>query len=130
MEAMSALAHFNAPRFANAQETDLARQTASATTDFQPLEITGANVLKEDYTVVQNGPPKRRLAQAVSNINDFLQQVHRELHFSVNEDTGRTVIQVVDQSTQEVIRQIPAESVLRLAADLEELSGLLLRERV
>jgi flagellar protein FlaG len=70
------------------------------------------------------------LNQAVSNINDYVQTVQRTLKFSVDEDTGRTVITVVDRQTDEVIRQIPPEVTMEIASRLQSSVGLLLKTRV
>ena len=52
------------------------------------------------------------------------------LTFSVDKDSGRTVIKVVDPATHEVLRQIPAEEILRMDKNLdqmiERLKGLLI----
>ena len=71
----------------------------------------------------------RDLSGAVSQIRDFVHMVRRELQFSVDENTGRTVVTVRDAQTEEVIRQIPAEEVLNIAARLEEVNGVLFRGR-
>ena len=42
-----------------------------------------------------------------------------ELTFSVDRETRRPVMKIVDRETQEVIQQIPPEYVLRLAEGLE-----------
>lgn len=57
---------------------------------------------------------------AVQDINQHIQAAHRELLFSVDEDSGRTVIKVMDMNTKEVIRQIPNEEALKFARMLEE----------
>ncbi len=58
---------------------------------------------------------------AVSKLNDFVQNVQRDLQFEVdNEMGGQTIVKVVDQSTQEVIRQIPDEVAMRLAEKLQQ----------
>lgn len=59
------------------------------------------------------------LQGAVKRLSDYLQRVRRELQFSVDEASGRTVIRVIDASTEEVIRQIPPEEVLALARYLD-----------
>ena len=46
-----------------------------------------------------------------------------ELRFSVDKDTGRTLIRIVDRVTNEVLKQIPPEDVIRLAALLNESHG-------
>jgi flagellar protein FlaG len=60
------------------------------------------------------------LDEAVSQLNDFVQNVQRDLQFEVDNDLGQTIVRVVDQQTQEVIRQIPDEVALRLAEKLQE----------
>ena len=62
--------------------------------------------------------------QAVRELNENSQTVQRELHFTIDKDSGHTVIKVVDSKTEEVIRQIPGEEVLRVARRLNEGSKL------
>lgn len=60
------------------------------------------------------------LGEAVSQLNDFVQNVQRDLQFEVDNELGQTIVKVVDQQTQEVIRQIPDEVALRLAEKLQQ----------
>lgn len=76
----------------------------------------------------QNEANREELDQAVSKLNDFVQNVQRDLQFEVNNDSGQTVVRVVDQETQEVIRQIPDEVALRLAEKLQQDEPLTLFE--
>ncbi len=52
------------------------------------------------------------------------------LEFSVDEQLGRTIVRLVDATTQEVIRQIPSEEFLRAARSIDVLRGLLLKQEV
>lgn len=63
---------------------------------------------------------KAGLQQSVIRLNEFVQHLNRELQFSIDETSGRTVIKVIDAETSEVIRQIPSEELLELARHLEE----------
>ena len=63
---------------------------------------------------------RKELNDAVSQLNDFVQNVQRDLQFEVDNDMGRTIVKVVDQQTQEVIRQMPDEVALRLAENLQQ----------
>ena len=65
----------------------------------------------------------------VSEISDFVQNFQRDLQFSVDTESGRTVIKVVDSKTDEVIRQIPSEETLRMARNLDSTGSLILREQ-
>ncbi len=68
----------------------------------------------------RNEAQREQLDDAVSQLNDFVQNVQRDLQFEVDSDLGQTIVKVVDQSTQEVIRQIPDEVALRLAENLQQ----------
>jgi flagellar protein FlaG len=69
------------------------------------------------------------LQQVVEKLNEHVQQIHRDLQFSVDDSSGRTVVRVVNSETEEVVRQIPSEEVLRISRNLkdqtENVSGLL-----
>lgn len=66
-------------------------------------------------------PTGEELESAVSNLNDFVQTVRRDLAFSVDDDSGRTVVTVSDRQSGDVIRQIPSEEVLSIAARVREM---------
>lgn len=61
------------------------------------------------------GADTRDLNQAVSRLNAHVQNIQRELEFSIDKATGRTIIKVIDSSTKQVIRQLPPEEVLQVA---------------
>jgi flagellar protein FlaG len=53
-----------------------------------------------------------------AQIESYLKANGRDLEFSVDNETGRTVITVRDRSTGEVIRQIPDAEALRISQAL------------
>ncbi len=64
------------------------------------------------------------LEDVVRDLNQHIQQIQRELQFSVDKDSGRTVITVMDKETQEVIRKIPGEEALHFARKFQEQAEL------
>jgi flagellar protein FlaG len=60
-------------------------------------------------------PTPQRVAQAVQQIQSYLSDSQRQLQFQVDADSGRTIVRVINPETNEVIRQIPGEEVLKLA---------------
>jgi len=62
------------------------------------------------------------LKQAVSQINDYVQNIQRNLQFSIDPKSGTTVVKVIDTKSEKVIRQMPNEETLRLARSLVEQS--------
>ena len=73
----------------------------------------------------------QRLEKSVSQLNEIVQSVQRDLEFSIDETSGDTVvIKVLDTKTDEVIRQIPSEEVLAIARNIESLKGILFSAEV
>ena len=62
---------------------------------------------------------------ALFDIQDFVQQIQRNLSFTLDESSGRVVVKVTDAESGELIRQIPSEDALRLAESLSEARSLL-----
>lgn len=60
------------------------------------------------------------LQQVVTKLNEHVQQIQRDLQFSVDDSSGHTVIRVLNSETKEVVRQIPSEEVLRISRNLQE----------
>ncbi len=89
----------------------------------------------DQQKVREEKPEKQEVEQAVAEVNSFFQNEQRKLLFKVNESTGGVVIQVKDAQTDEVIKQIPPEFVVKLAEHLDQLNaaedavGMLVREQ-
>ncbi|MCW8930636.1 MAG: flagellar protein FlaG [Gammaproteobacteria bacterium] len=77
---------------------------------------------------VDKSAVKEELDETISQLNDSLQNVQRNLEFSVDKDAGRIVINVKDKETDEVLRQIPSEEVLELARNLHNINAALNQE--
>lgn len=69
--------------------------------------------------------PTTSLDKVVEEINNSLALIGTALSFSVDKDSGEGVIKVLNEETKEVIRQIPPENVLRIAAHIKDLLGIL-----
>jgi flagellar protein FlaG len=62
------------------------------------------------------------LKQAVGQLNDFVQNMQRNLQFSIDKESGTMVVKVIDAKSEKVIRQIPSEETIKLARSLVEQS--------
>lgn len=61
------------------------------------------------------------LEEAVAKVESFLTVQNRDLTFSIDENTNRSVVTVKDGQSGDVIRQIPSEELLKLAERIQEL---------
>lgn len=84
-------------------------------------------------SVVQQPTPSATVAQvtqALKSINKAMQDQARDLEFSLDPDSNRTIIKVVDQKTGEVVRQIPSTEAIQIAKALDQAQqGLLIRQK-
>ena len=65
----------------------------------------------------------REVVRAVQTINERGGAgLGNELRFAIDRDSGEPVIRIVDRVTDEVITQVPSESVLRTAEILRDLA--------
>ncbi|MGB5468356.1 MAG: flagellar protein FlaG, partial [Sedimenticolaceae bacterium] len=76
--------------------------------------------VQKDKETTQEAEP---IEDVVSNLNDLVRNLQRELRFSVDTKSGDTIIKVVDRETDEVVRQIPSEEIVALRQRLEQSSG-------
>jgi flagellar protein FlaG len=71
---------------------------------------------------------RANIREAMERLNQQMRQDGRKLNFSMDEVADRVVITVRKTDTGEVVRQIPDESLLRVAHNIEALKGLLHNE--
>jgi flagellar protein FlaG len=75
-------------------------------------------------------PSLEELKSAVAAINHVMQQSNQALEFSVDTDSNKTVVRMVDTSTGELIRQFPSEATLAISRGIEQFQqGLLLKQK-
>lgn len=70
-----------------------------------------------------------KLQAAVEKMNELMQASDRALQFSVDDTSEKVVIKVVDQQTDEVIRQIPSEETLKFSEFLEGMVGMIFDQK-
>lgn len=73
-------------------------------------------------------PSLEQVKQAVSQLNQSSQAKAQGLEFSVDNDSKRTIVKVIDQTTKEVLRQIPSPEALEIAKSLDSAKGLLIKQ--
>ena len=61
--------------------------------------------------------------EAAAQVGQHLEQARPELKLQVDSGSGRTVFQVVQQGTGQVIMQVPSEEILGMSRRLREADG-------
>ncbi|MDA8553783.1 flagellar protein FlaG [Luminiphilus sp.] len=65
---------------------------------------------------------------AVEVLNDALSRKHTSAQIRKDDQLNRFLITIKDKDSGEVVREIPAEALLKFARNLEELKGILFDE--
>ncbi|WP_402719203.1 flagellar protein FlaG [Janthinobacterium rivuli] len=73
-------------------------------------------------------PSREQLDKAVSELNQSSHMKTQGLEFSIDEDSQRTVVKVIDQETKEVLRQIPTREALELSKTFDSAKGSLISQ--
>jgi flagellar protein FlaG len=114
------------PKAAVSLPATASAQSAAPAASAAPVETAKA------VTKPAEVPSQEQLHKALEEINKTIEKLSPGLEFSVDpdlKDLNKTVVKVVDQSTKEVLRQIPSEETLSIAKALDKLQGLLIKEQ-
>lgn len=113
----------------NASKTGQVDRDRSPGKDKAPREVAGGS----GETTERGSLPEigGNISEVVKDLNTMVHQVAAtKVSFDVDEETGRSVVRVLNKETGEVIRQIPTEELLTLVARMRQLSGLIFNKRV
>lgn len=103
--------------------------TYGQTKSLQQGESVGGARGQTSAAATNNAISPQELQKAVDSMNDFVRSLRNTLNFSIDKDTGRTIVKVIDQATDEVIKQIPSEEMLAISKAIDKLKGLLIEQK-
>lgn len=112
-----------------------AEETAKKTTPVAPVADLYKTTSTESKGVETQGNKEEdtaissKIKDAVDKVNQKIVPSKTRCEFSYHEDTNRISIKVIDQATEETIKEIPAEETLDMLSKIWELAGLLVDER-
>jgi flagellar protein FlaG len=72
---------------------------------------------------------RAELGDSVQIVNERLAFRGQSLNIDVDPATGAVVVKISDDKTGEVVRQIPSEDMLRIARNIEVLTGILVDQK-
>jgi flagellar protein FlaG len=70
-------------------------------------------------------PDQAETESIARSIDNRLKSEQIDLKIRVDKQTGRIVVKVVLKEDEKIIRQIPSEDMLKLAASLDEMTGII-----
>jgi len=100
----------------NIQDAELVKKVAST-------EIKDSNVSTHSQ------PSREAVAKAAEQIQTFVKEMGRNLDFSIDETTGYNVVRVINPDTNEIVRQLPSEELLKIARSMETWNSVLVNQK-
>lgn len=98
----------------------------------------GASELKEETVVIKREQTKEKLsdnekekvAKVVGSLNDFLKPTHTSLKFEFHEKLNEYYVTLVNDTTNEVVKEIPSKKMLDFYAAMEEFIGIMIDKKI
>ncbi len=101
------------------------QQAAIVTDSKQTDEASKVNMQKETQ-----GISKKQLEKLVKGLNEFLQPSQTSLKFELHDELKEYYVQIIDERTKEVIREIPPKKLLDVYAAMMEFVGLIVDNKI
>lgn len=99
----------------------------SASTDSTPAKAAPAEL---PPATAKPPPSIVQLQRLIESMNKAVQKNNSSLEFSIDSNSERVLVKLIDTSTGEVIRQIPSQETLAIAQSIEQMQqGLLLNKK-
>ncbi|MBN1850779.1 MAG: flagellar protein FlaG [Deltaproteobacteria bacterium] len=102
-----------------------------------PLEKEKKTVFNTEKTLIREkdhigskkqGDSGARIEHIAQAMDNYVQSIRRDLKIQVHQNTGKLIVKVISENDGKVIREIPPEELLDLAAKVEEMMGVLFNE--
>jgi flagellar protein FlaG len=109
-------------------------QNIGSTAQAATPDVSAAKAVSTSTTQPSSTPDKlpttQQLRAAVDTMNHAMEQSNQNLQFSVDTETKRPVVTVLDSQTGDVIMQFPSKAILAIAHSIDQYqSGMLLNHK-
>lgn len=91
-----------------------------------PEQKTGQITVKEELQTF----PKEKMEGVVEGLNKFLEHSNTALKFQYHEKLKEYYVTLVDEKTNEVVREIPPKKMLDFYAAMNEFLGLIVDKKI
>ncbi|MGE6379091.1 flagellar protein FlaG [Peribacillus muralis] len=83
-----------------------------------------------EQSVESSQPTKEKVQEVVESLNTFLNPIHTAVRFEYHEKLNEYYVKVVDDVTDETIREIPPKKLLDFYAAMTEFVGIMVDEKI
>lgn len=72
---------------------------------------------------------EKDLKNITQAMNQFMENMNADLHFSVHEKTKQLMVRLVDEKTNKVLKEFPSHEFLDMMAGIQEYVGIILDKK-
>jgi flagellar protein FlaG len=90
----------------------------------------GLNEEQQSESIQQEPVTKGKMESVVRGMNEFLSVSNTHLKFEFHDKLQEYYVTIIDDKTQEVIKEIPSKKVLDMHAAMTEYIGLMVDEKI
>ena len=109
------------------KSVDTKEERSEPAKEVKPLSINENSQKQESKAETSMG---EKLQEAVTAINDFLEVEKKASKFVLHEGLDKYYVKLVDPETEEVIKEIPPESLLNAFYEMKKLAGMIVDEKI
>lgn len=88
------------------------------------------NQFEKNHQQQSEQQKKEKVESVVKSLNDFLQPAHTSIKFKFHEKLNQYYVTIIDDNTNEVIKEVPAKKLLDAYAAMAERLGFLIDRKI
>ncbi|NTU21787.1 flagellar protein FlaG [Brevibacillus sp. HB1.2] len=104
-------------------------RTSAKTDGGQAQAEASVKSMRQSEVAGEKAVSKEELSKEIDGINKWLQTTNTHVKFTLHEKLNEYYVQVINDQTQEVIREIPSKKMMDMVAKIHEMVGLLVDEK-
>jgi flagellar protein FlaG len=112
------------------ETVDVQKPSENATADKVKVSEKSSDAGKYSQDDLYKGANfQQKMEQAIAEANKILKPTNKSFSYSVHDETHEIMIQIKDNDTGEVLKEIPSEESLDRVAKMRELAGIVIDEK-
>lgn len=118
IERLSSNSYSSQPRIYSEDKNSIqAKEPSEDKQEIQPKQLDLSNKNEE-------------LEEIVQSMNKFIQPTHTSLKFELHDELNEYYVTIVDDTTKEVIKEIPSKKMLDMYAAMTDFLGLIVDKKI
>lgn len=114
----------------NAEQHNKSVQTSETVSDLSSILKQQQKQSDQTEKTEQTSIDQKQLKHVVDSLNEFIEIHHRNSKFILHEKLDEYYVQIVDASTEKVIREIPPKKLLDAFYSMQKFLGMIVDEKI